>query len=155
MGGRRAAFRYVSWLIDVPVIGAALYRLNVNRPMIRMMTRGHVYSDPNWLDHRRLAEKLAVTEAPGARHASFRFVAGELDPVTTRDAFLSLARRVVDPILVIYGVDTPERSKAEMDALAQVTGVKSRVLAAGKLAVHEEFPIAVAEELRSFLTDAP
>jgi Alpha/beta hydrolase family len=155
MGGRRAAFRYVSRLIDVPVIGAALYRLNVNRPMIRMMTRGHVYSDPNWLDHRRLAEKLAVTEAPGARHASFRFVAGELDPVTTRDAFLSLARRVVDPILVIYGADTPERSKAEMDALAQVTGVKSRVLAAGKLAVHEEFPIAVAEELRSFLTDAP
>src|SRR6202008_1005284 len=36
MGGRRAAFRAVADLVDLPVIGPALYRLNVNRPMIRM-----------------------------------------------------------------------------------------------------------------------
>ena len=48
--------------------------------MIRVMGRGHVYSNSAWLNERRLAEKLVVTNAPGARHASFRFVAGELDP---------------------------------------------------------------------------
>lgn len=70
-------FRIVSNLIDLPIVGSALYRLNVNQLMIRMMGRGHVYADPGWLNEHRLAEKLAVTNAPGARHASFRFVAGE------------------------------------------------------------------------------
>jgi pimeloyl-ACP methyl ester carboxylesterase len=69
MGGRRAALHLVSRLIDLPVIGFGLYRLNVNRSMIRMMSRGHVYSDPAWLDELRLSEKLAATNAPGARHA--------------------------------------------------------------------------------------
>ena len=65
MGGRRTMFRYICQLVDLPVVGYALYRLNVNRPMIRLMGRGHVYADPAWLDEGRLAEKLAVTNAPG------------------------------------------------------------------------------------------
>jgi hypothetical protein len=89
MGGRRSVFRLVSRLVDLPVVGSALYRLNVNQPMIRMMARGHVYADPGWLDERRLGEKLAATNAPGARHASFRFVAGELDLMSTREQFLA------------------------------------------------------------------
>ena len=39
MMGRRAMFRFVSRLVDLPVIGSALYRLNVNQPMIRMMAK--------------------------------------------------------------------------------------------------------------------
>ena len=85
-------------LVDLPVIGYALYRVNVSQPMIRMMARGHVYAGPPWLDHHRMAEKVAVTNAPGARHASFRFVAGELDPMSARELFLATARRVSDPI---------------------------------------------------------
>ena len=151
MGGRRSAFRFVCRLVDLPVVGSALYRLNVNRPMIRLMGRGHVYSDPHWLNADRLAEKLAVTEAPGARHASFRFVSGELDPMPTQDAFLAAARRVSDPILVVYGAGTPARSKAEMDILSHLPNVQSRELPVGKLAVHEEFPALVAEEAQAFL----
>ena len=45
MGGRRGAFRYISQLVDVPVLGAAL-RLNVNGPMIRMMSVGHAVPTP-------------------------------------------------------------------------------------------------------------
>jgi hypothetical protein len=100
----------------------------VNQPMIRMMARGHVYADLGWLDERRLGEKLAVTNAPGARHASFRFVTGELDPMSTREQFLATARRVTDPILVVYGAATPKRSKAEMEALAKVPNVQSHEL---------------------------
>jgi pimeloyl-ACP methyl ester carboxylesterase len=153
MGGRRTMFRYISRLIDLPVIGSALYRLNVNRPMIRMMGRGHVYADPAWLDERRLAEKFAVTNAPGARHASFRFVVGELDPMSTRELFLSTARRVTDPILVVYGAATPRRSKAEMKMLGSLPHVQSSELPVGKLAVHEEFPALVAEAVQSFLSE--
>jgi pimeloyl-ACP methyl ester carboxylesterase len=151
MGGRRSTLRLFSKLIDMPVIGAALYRLNVNQPMIRMMARGHVYADPGWLNERRLIEKLAVTNAQGARHASFRFVAGELDPMSTREEFLATVRRVTDPILIVYGADTPKRSKAEMEALAGFQNVQSRELTVGKLAIHEEFPALVADAVRPFL----
>jgi pimeloyl-ACP methyl ester carboxylesterase len=151
MGRRHSMFRLVSKLIDMPVIGSALYRVNVNQPMIRMMARGHVYADPGWLNGRRLIEKLAVTNAPGARHASFRFVAGELDPMSTREQFLATVRRVTDPILVVYGADTPKRSKAEMEALAGFQNVQLRELPVGKLAIHEEFPSLVADAVRPFL----
>ena len=151
MGGRRTMFRYISQLVDLPVIGSALYRLNVNRPMIRVMGRGHVYADPAWLDERRLAEKLVVTNAPGARHASFRFVAGELDPMPTHESFMATARLVTDRILVVYGAATPSRSKAEIEALRDLPNVQSVELPVGKLAVHEEFPGLVAEAVQSFL----
>ncbi len=151
MGGRRAAFRYVSRLVDTPIIGSALYRLNVNRPMIRIMGRGHVYFDPAWLEGDRLAEKLQVTNAPGARHASFRFVAGELDPMQSSDVFLAAAKRVADPILLVYGAGTPPRSKAEMERLNALPTVTTRELPKGKLAVHEEFPVLVGDAVRQFL----
>jgi pimeloyl-ACP methyl ester carboxylesterase len=155
MGGRRAMLRFVSRLVDLPVIGSALYRLNVNQPMIRMMARGHVYADPAWLNQYRLAEKLAVTNALGARHASFRFVAGELDPMSTRELFLSTAGRVTDPILVVYGAATPRRSKAEIETLRNLPRVQCRELPVGKLGVHEEFPALVADAVRSFLGESP
>ena len=151
MGGRHAIFRFMCRLVDLPVIGSALYRLNVNQPMIRMMARGHVYADSAWLDQQRLAGKLAVTNASGARHASFRFVVGELDPMSTREMFLATARRVADPILVVYGAATPRRSKAEMEVLRNLPHVQFRELPFGKLAVHEEFPAPVADAVRSFL----
>ena len=67
--------------------------------------------DPAWLDQRRLAEKLVVTNATGARHASFRFVAGEVDPMSSRELF---DPRAVSPILIslVYGAVTPRRSSA-------------------------------------------
>jgi hypothetical protein len=40
MNERRGVFGLLSRLIDVPVICSGLYRLNVNRPMIRMMAGG-------------------------------------------------------------------------------------------------------------------
>lgn len=151
MGGQRAAFRTIADLVDLPVIGPALYRLNVNQPMIRMMVAGHVYADSASFAGRRLAEKLAVTRARGARHASVRFVAGALDPMATRAEFLAAARALVDPALVVYGARTPPKSRAEMEALAQLPGIASCVLPDGKLAVHEEFPAPVAEAVRAFL----
>jgi len=57
------------------------------------MANEHVYCDPQWLSGDRLAAKLAVTRAPGARHASVRFVTGGLDSVTDRIAFLPCPAR--------------------------------------------------------------
>jgi pimeloyl-ACP methyl ester carboxylesterase len=151
LGKRHKAFGHIARAGDMPVVGALLYRLNVNPFMVRMMALGHVYRDPGALPARLLAEKLAVTRAAGARHASIRFVVGELDPMTSREEFLDAARHVSEPILLVYGADTPAKSKAEMAALAALPNVNMVQLPAGKLAVHEEFADDTAVALRAFL----
>src|SRR5262249_61135164 len=101
-------------------LGPLIYRLNVNRFMVRHMGAGHVYADPAFLGEERLRQKLAVVRAPGARFASVRFVTGRLDPLASSDAFLDLARRAAVPILGGYGAATTPRARAEMEALPAV-----------------------------------
>ncbi len=153
-GGQRPWFGRLRGAVDMPLVGPLLYRLNVSRPMLQMMAREHVYEDKSWLAGPRLAAKRAVVDAPGARHASVRFVTGALDPVVSREAFLDLAARTGASILQIYGEGTPRRSRAEMDALATLPGVRSVVLPQGRLALHEEFPEPVAEAILNFLAEA-
>jgi pimeloyl-ACP methyl ester carboxylesterase len=137
------------------VLGPALYRLNVSPFVVRRMVGGHVYSDPAWLAGDRLRDKRKVMDAAGARFASVAFVTGGLDRVADRAAFLDLAGRAGAPILLVYGTETPPRSRAEMEALGQLPGVETRRLARGKLAVHEEFPDDVIAVMQPFLDAAP
>lgn len=154
-GGRRPWFGRLRSAVDRNGVGALLYRLNVSRFIVTRMAREHVYSDPFWLTGERLISKLAVTRAPGARHASVRFVTGELDRVASRAAFLDLARCANVPILVVYGDETPPKSRAEIEALAELSCVSAERLATGKLALHEEFPDAVIEAVTPFLRRKP
>jgi pimeloyl-ACP methyl ester carboxylesterase len=133
------------------VIGPLLYRLNVSRFVISKMARGHVYSHGGWLTDDRLTAKLAITRARGARYGSVRFVTGALDCVDSRADFLDLARRANVPILAIYGAETPAKSRAEMEALAELSGIQMERLRTGKLAIHEERPDAVAGVIMPFL----
>jgi pimeloyl-ACP methyl ester carboxylesterase len=150
-GKRLALFRRVSQAVDLPLVGHVLYRLNVNRPVIGMMARGHVYPDRSWLTPERFTEKLDVTEAPGARHASFRFVAGELDPFHERGEFLAAASRIATPVQVIFSAQAPRKSKAEMIALAELSNIKTSEVLLGKLSVYEEYPETVAPIIEQFL----
>ena len=151
MPGRRSVGAWITRASDLPLLGSVLYRLNVNIPAVRMMARGHVYSNPGWLTGARLRQKMAVISAPGARYASIRFVTGMLDLISDRTSFIEMAKGVKDPILVLYGAETPRRSKAEMEALASLPHIGSAELPLGKLAVHEEFPDAVVEKLMPVL----
>ncbi len=148
---RLTVFRTLAKVVDLPLLGTALYRLNVNRPVIGMMARAHVYADPSWLSANRVRVKRAVTEAPGARHASFRFVTGELDLFTNRQTFLETTRRAGDDILVLYGREVPPKSKAEMQALAELPNTTAAELPHGKLSFYEEFPEATAAMLEELL----
>jgi pimeloyl-ACP methyl ester carboxylesterase len=153
MGGHRPIFDRLCRLVDRPVIGPLIYRLNVNKPVVRRMGAGHVYSNARFLDSERLAEKLKVGRQPGARFSSVRFVTGKLDPARSREEFLDYARRAGVPILVIYGAETPSRSRAETEALANLPGIKSVVLPRGKLSIHEEFPDATFNAIAPFLSE--
>ena len=154
MDGQRPLFDRICRLVDLPIIGSLLYRLNVNGLVVRYMAAGHVYTDSAWLHGERLREKLAVTRPSGARFSSVRFVTGKLDPLATRTEFLDVARRSSVPMLLVYGAQTPPRSRAEMEALAaSVPSIRTAVLPLGKLSVHEEFPDLVAESIKPFLSD--
>ncbi|RWD32082.1 MAG: alpha/beta hydrolase [Mesorhizobium sp.] len=150
-GRRMRLFRAMARMVDLPLVGPAFYRLNVNGPVIGMMARGHVYDDPAWLTSERIAQKRLVTEAPGARHASFRFVAGELDLFADRQAFLDPARRAGTEIHLLYGRRTPRKSKAEMITLGALPNVTAQELPRGKLSFYEEFPDETAAAIRGFL----
>jgi pimeloyl-ACP methyl ester carboxylesterase len=150
-GKRLKLFQLLAQAVDLPVLGKLLYRLNVNRPVIGMMARGHVYANPVWLTPERFREKLAVTQAPGARYSSFRFVAGELDPFQERSEFLAAAARINTPLQVIYAANAPRKSKAEMVALATLSHVQATEISVGKLSVYEEHPKAVAPIIAAFL----
>jgi pimeloyl-ACP methyl ester carboxylesterase len=150
-GGDRPLFAKIRHLVEAPGLGHLLYRLNVSSFVVRRMVSGHVYSDPTWLRGERLMDKRKVMDATGARFASVAFVTGSLDRVASRAEFLGLAGRAGVPIMLIYGSETPSRSRAEMEALAQLPGVETARLARGKLAVHEEFPDEVVAALRPFL----
>jgi pimeloyl-ACP methyl ester carboxylesterase len=151
VGAYRPWFAQLRKALDLPMVGELLYRLNVSRFVVTKMAREHVYSEPNWLSGSRLAAKLAVTRAAGARHGSVRFVTGYLDWISSRAEFLELVRKADKPTLVIYGNETPPRSRAEMEALGGLPNVRVERLPRGKLSIHEEFPDSVASAMKSFL----
>ena len=150
-GGYRPFFEKVCRAVEMRGIGPLLYRLNVNPLVVGRMVAGHVYSNVGWLSGSRLAEKRQVMNAPGARFASAAFVTGSLDLMRSRTEFLALAEQVAIPIMLIYGAETPARSRAEMEALASLPAVTSERLMRGKLSVHEEFPDEVGPVVRRFL----
>ena len=154
MGKKHPMFAQISRMVDWPVVGDLLYRLNVNRFMVRKMALGHVYAESRTLSDARFEEKMAVTRASGARYSSVRFVTGELDAMLSWEAFLSAARQVNDPIIVVYGAETPPKSRTEMEALAGLPNVVATVVPHAKLAVHEEFPDEVATTIKRFLLGA-
>jgi hypothetical protein len=79
----------------------------------------HVYADVAWLLGQRLCDKVVVHVSPAPALHLIRFVAGKLDPLETRSEFLDLAGRSPVRILMVYGAQTPLRSRAEMEALAE------------------------------------
>ena len=147
----RPWFAGVRTAIDLPLIGQVLYRMNVSRFIVTSMAREHVYSNSDWLSGDRLSAKLAVTRAIGARHASVRFVSGYLDRVASREGFFGLVQKACKRTLVVYGDETPARSRAEIKSMAALPNIQVERLPKGKLSLHEEFPDEVVSVIRPFL----
>lgn len=154
MGGERAFFRRITRAIDLPFVGSMLYGLNVNRFVVGMMARGHVYSDPKWLTGDRMTDKKAVTGVPGARHASARFVTGQLDPFRSRDEQMKAARQIEIPALLLFSDTAPVKSRMEMEALSELQNMKTVRLRQGKLSFYEEFPEQAGGAIEVFLAGA-
>lgn len=151
-GGYRPWQRRIRRLVETPVLGHALYRVNTMRPVIRRMYQSHVYADPARVTSELLHGKTGLARQRGARFASVAFVTGGLDPVRDRQSFLALLQPPPARVQVIYGADTPRRSRAEMEAIAELPGVPVIRLPGGSLTIHEELGEQVAGLVRDFIT---
>lgn len=151
-GGDRPVFHAIRQAVGLPILGPLLYRININRFVVRMMVSGHVYSDANALSGDRLRQKHEVIGAPVARFGSAAFVSGGLDRIASRAEWLDLARSLTEPLLVVYGAETPPKSCAEMEALAGLPKVQSVVTPRGKLGFYEEFAIDLIPTLKAFMS---
>ena len=145
---RQALFGRIRRAVEMPVLGEALYRANISRPVIGRMMRAHVYADPAHVTPAVIDAKHRVTRQRGGRFGTAAFVTGGLDPVETRAAFLNLFETGLPPVRVLRPEGAPRRSGMEMDALIG-TGRVSAARVPGALSPHEEFPEAVAEAIRA------
>ncbi|PLZ94730.1 alpha/beta hydrolase [Fischerella thermalis CCMEE 5268] len=137
-------------IVRSPIVGQALYKLNTVPSFLSFMYRRHVYVDAAKLTPSFIEHKWQNTQQPGARFAPAAFVTGNLDAVHHQADFLTLAQNLSVPLMVVIGESSPRKSRADMDALAALSGVQTAVLP-GSLGMHEEYPEAVAEAILPFL----
>ena len=137
-------------LVRSPVIGQGLYYLNTTPSFLRLMYKRHVYVDETKLTPEFIAHKHQITSKEGARYAPAAFVTGAIDPVADREEFLQLLDSISIPVLIILAENAPPKSKAEMEAMAELEKVQIFRLA-GTLGIYEEYPEAVTEAIQKFL----
>jgi len=148
MPSRAHWFPRIRRAVEAPILGEALYRLNISPPIIGRMMRAHVYADAAHVTPALIRAKHAITRQRNGRFGTAAFVTGGLDPVGDRAAFLDLFGDGLPPTLVLRPENAPRRSGAEMDALIAHGRVASTAIP-GALSPHEEFPAAVATAIRA------
>ena len=136
------AFPLIRGLVEAPLLGPLLYRLNTTRSVLGWMSRRHVDVAGPGLTPEGIAERQGVARQPGARFASAAFVTGGLDPYSDPEGWVQAARGLPSPLTVVVADLSPPKSLAEMQALALVA---DRVLRLpGRLGAHEEFGAELA-----------
>lgn len=153
MGANSQLSGMVREMVRSPILGDVLYQMNTTPSFLRFMYGRHVYVDdakltPEFIDHKR-----QITQHPEARYAPVAFVTGNIDPVRERDEFLAYFQPLPAPVMVMIGEQVPPASRAEMDAIANLPGVQSRVFP-GSLGMHEEYADTLAEVVEDFLATA-
>jgi Alpha/beta hydrolase family len=143
MPGRAHWFPRIRRAVEAPLLGEALYRINISPPIIGRMMRAHVYADPARVTPALIRDKHAITRQRNGRFGTAAFVTGGLDPVGSRGDFLGLFGDPLPPVLVLRPEGAPRRSGAEIDALI-ASGLVTGAVIPGALSPHEEHPDAVA-----------
>ena len=140
---RSRAFPLIRALVEAPLLGPVLYRLNTSRAMLSWMSQRHVDVAGPGLTPEGIAERQRIARQRGARYASAAFVTGGLDPFNTPEGWLAAAQGLQQTLTVVSADQSPPKSLAQMQALAAVA---DRVLhLSGRLGAHEECGRELAE----------
>ncbi len=150
MGLPEGMRKTVKNLVRSPLIGQILYYLNTLPSFLRLMYKRHVYVEETKLTPEFIAQKHQITSKKGARYAPAAFVTGSLDPVPSREEFLSYLSSLSMPVSMVLAENAPPKSKAEMKAMAELEKVQT-VQLPGTLGIHEEYAEIVGETIQQFL----
>ncbi|MBD2438964.1 alpha/beta fold hydrolase [Nostoc sp. FACHB-110] len=150
MGANSQVAGMVRELVRSPIVGQILYKLNTSPSFLKFMYRRHVFADTTRLTPNFINQKWQTTQKPGARFASAAFVTGNIDAVQTQADFLGLVSSLSVPLMIVIGESSPPKSRQEMQAMANLPGVKSVVLP-GSLGMLEEYPAAILAAMQDFL----
>ncbi|MBD2361421.1 alpha/beta hydrolase [Anabaena minutissima FACHB-250] len=150
MGANPLLAGVVRGLVRSPIVGQILYKLNTTPSFLRFMYRRHVFVDTAKLTPSFMEKKWQSTQKPGARFASAAFVTGNIDAVHNQSDFLALVQSLSVPLIVVIAESSPPKSRAEMEAVAGLPGVRSVVLP-GSLGMHEEYPAEIFTAIEDFL----
>ncbi|NER45463.1 MAG: alpha/beta hydrolase [Symploca sp. SIO1A3] len=150
MGLPETVRELVKNLVRSPLIGQGLYYLNTTPSFLRLMYKRHVYVDESKLTPEFIARKHQITAKDGGRYAPAAFVTGAIDSVADREQFLQLLDSTSMPVLIIVAENAPPKSKAEMEAMAQLKQVQT-VRLTGTLGIYEEYSEAVTEAIQNFI----
>jgi len=137
-------------LVRSPLIGQGLYYLNTTPSFLRLMYKRHVYVDEGKLTPEFIARKHQITAKDGGRYGPAAFVTGAIDSAADREQFLQLLDSTSMPVLIIVAENAPPKSKAEMEAMAQLEQVQT-VRLTGTLGIYEEYSEAVTEAIQNFI----
>ncbi len=147
MAGRHSrAFPVLRGLVEAPVLGPLLYRINTTRSVLGWMSRRHVDVAGPGLAPQGIRARQRIARQPGARFASAAFVTGALDPYSDPEGWLLAARGLETPLTVVVADESPPKSLAQMQALAAVADRVEHLQ--GRLGAHEECGAALAKLLR-------
>ena len=149
-GGRKWWHALIRETVRSPLLGQALYAQLTKPNFLATQYRQHVYADADRITPSLIAQKRQTTQQPNARFASAAFVTGRLDPAGDRAECLAWFDRTSVPVSIVIGERTPPKSKAQMEAIAARSEVRSHHLP-GSLALHEEYAAELAEVVRSCL----
>ena len=138
-------FGWVRKLVELPLLGPILYRLNTSRAILKLMLRRHVWVDRGLLTKQRVREQQLISRQPGARFASVAFVTGGLDSAPDALWWLSQTQQLHCPMHVVLAMEAPPRSRQEMLTLADKADHITKI--DGRLGLHEEFGSLLARRV--------
>lgn len=136
--------------LRAPVIGKALFNSLSSEDNLRKQYKSHVFTLEKSISDSLIAQKQAVTSQDNAQFAPSSFITGGLDLAEERSEVLDWLKTVKDKTLVVIGNETPSKTLAEMNMMAEVA--EPNVLRIpGSLGMHEEFGQDVAQAIMPFL----
>lgn len=147
---RRAFYRILQQLINLPLVGQFLYFLNTTGWFLRWMMGRHVFSDRAHITRDLMRQKKRIARKRGGRFAAAAFVTGALDPIRSRADWIDWFQPLPVPVMVVIGDQLPPKSREEMEVLAHFTSVQVH-RTEGSLGLHEEYPDQVAGGILPFL----
>ncbi len=148
---KRNLFKWVQKMVNTPLLGQFLYWINTTKGSLRLMYRRHVFANPDNISHELIRFKQRLSRQKNARFAAAAFVTGALDPLNSRDDWMSLFHPIPVPVLMVIGQHMPPKSRTEAEVVAHFGGGVQVVRMPGTLGLQEEYPEILADNTLPFL----